>query len=51
MASLRQEISQRQHLAPQLQQSTAVLQMTALDLNETVQRELDENPFLERGQR
>lgn len=49
MASLRQEISQRQHLAPQLQQSTAVLQMTALDLNETVQKELDENPFLERG--
>jgi len=47
MASLRQEISQRQHLAPQLQQSTAILQMTALDLNDMVQSELNENPFLE----
>jgi len=49
MASLRQDLRQRQHLAPQLQQSAAILQMTALDLNEMVQNELDENPFLERS--
>ncbi len=47
MNSLRQQLGQRQYLAPQLQQSSAILQMTALELSEMIKTELDSNPFLE----
>ena len=47
MHSLGQTLGQRQSLAPRLQQSSAILQMTATELTALVQGELDSDPFLE----
>ncbi len=48
---LRQQLKLAQQLimTPQLQQAIKLLQMSRLELVETVQRELLENPFLEEG--
>ncbi len=48
---LRQQLklSQQLHMTPQLQQAIKLLQLSRLELAETVQRELLENPFLEEG--
>ncbi len=49
---LRQQLklSQQLIMTPQLQQAIKLLQLSRLELVETVQRELMENPFLEEGQ-
>ncbi len=46
---LRQQLklSQQLVMTPQLQQAIRLLQLSRLELVETVQRELLENPFLE----
>jgi len=50
MNSLKQQLDQRQYLAPQLQQSSAILQMSAIELSEMIENELVSNPFLEQIQ-
>ena len=49
---LRQQLklSQQLVMTPQLQQAIRLLQLSRLELVETVQRELLENPFLEEMQ-
>ena len=49
---LRQQLklSQQLVMTPQLQQAIRLLQLSRIELVETVQRELLENPFLEEGQ-
>ncbi len=42
-----QSLELRQKLAPQMQQSLAILQATAMELNQLVDQELAENPVLE----
>jgi len=48
---LRQQLklSQQLVMTPQLQQAIKLLQLSRLELLETVQQELMENPFLEEG--
>ena len=43
----RQALQQTQTLAPQLQQSLQLLQVSALELNQLVHEELQQNPLLE----
>lgn len=45
--SLRQKLEQRLKLAPQIIQSIEILQLSALDLKQLVQKELVENPVME----
>jgi RNA polymerase sigma-54 factor len=44
---LRQRLEQKLKLAPQIIQSIEILQLTTLDLQELIARELEENPVLE----
>ena len=41
------EQQQKLLMTPELRQAIAILQMSTLELTEYVQRELEENPFLE----
>ncbi len=47
---LRQRLEQKLKLAPQIIQSIEILQLPALDLQELITRELQENPVLEVGE-
>ena len=47
---LSQRMSMQQVLAPQLQQSLALLQAPAMELKELVEQELQQNPLLEEVQ-
>lgn len=47
MLGMRQELRMQQRLAPQLIQSLHLLQLPALDLEQLVQLELEQNPLLE----
>ncbi|MEY3974426.1 MAG: hypothetical protein RIS59_787, partial [Pseudomonadota bacterium] len=48
--TLQLRTSQQLTLTPQLQQSIRLLQMSTLDLNQELERVLDENPMLERAE-
>lgn len=45
---LKQEQSQKMIITPELRQAIAILQMSALELNQFLEKELQENPFLEK---
>ena len=47
---LRQRLEQKLKLAPQIIQSIEILQLPALDLQDLIARELEENPVLEIGE-
>ena len=46
--SLQLKLSQHLTLTPQLQQSIRLLQLSTLELNQEIERFLQENPLLER---
>ena len=45
---LQSHLTQRFALTPQLQQSIRLLQLSSIELNEEIERQLEENPLLER---
>src|ERR687887_408594 len=47
--SLQLKLSQHLTLTPQLQQSIRLLQLSTIELNQELERYLDENPLLERS--
>src|SRR5260370_21227793 len=49
--TLQLKLSQHLTLTPQLQQSIRLLQLSTLELNQEVERMLQENPLLERAER
>ncbi|MEI7455632.1 MAG: RNA polymerase factor sigma-54 [Nitrosomonadales bacterium] len=49
-ASLQLRMSQQLTLTPQLQQSIRLLQLSTLDMQQEIERMLDENPMLELGE-
>ena len=48
--SLQLKLSQQLTLTPQLQQSIKLLQLSTLDLNQEIEKFLQDNPLLERSE-